>query len=193
MTTSQRDGEARVEIVSYDPAWPSLFQQERALLEAALGKWLAGPIEHFGSTSVPGLAAKAVIDIMAGVESLDASRDAIAAAGGLGYVYYPYRPDDMHWFCKPSAAFRTHHLHLVPLDSRLWIERLAFRDYLRREPAMAAEYAELKVELARQFEFDREAYTDAKGPFIQRVLALALEGQDLTPERMVTDEDGQIR
>ena len=174
MTTGNRDGEASVEIVSYDPAWPSLFQQERALLDAALGEWLAGPIEHFGSTAVPGLAAKPVIDIMAGVESLDGSRAAITAAGGLGYVYYPYRPDVMHWFCKPSAAFRTHHLHLVPLNSRLWIERLAFRDYLREAPAVAAEYSEMKIGLAKQFEFDREAYTDAKGPFIQRVLALAL-------------------
>jgi GrpB-like predicted nucleotidyltransferase (UPF0157 family) len=174
MTTNQRNSEASVQIVSYDPRWPSLFLQERALLGAALGTWLAGPIEHFGSTAVPGLAAKPVIDIMAGVESLDASRDAIAAAGVLGYVYYPYRPDVMHWFCKPSAAFRTHHLHLVPLNSRLWIERLAFRDYLRKEPAMAAEYSEVKVGLAKQFEFDREAYTDAKGPFIQRVLAAAL-------------------
>jgi GrpB-like predicted nucleotidyltransferase (UPF0157 family) len=174
MTTSKRNGEARVEIVSYDPAWPTLFEQERALLDAALGKWLTGPIEHFGSTAVPGLAAKPVIDIMAGVEGLDASRDAIDAAGGLGYVYYPYRPDVMHWFCKPSAAFRTHHLHLVPFNSRLWNERLAFRDYLRRQPTMAAEYSEMKIGLAKQFEFDREAYTDAKGPFIQRVVALAL-------------------
>ena len=174
MTTSNPNGEASVEIVSYDPAWPSLFQEERALLDAALGKWLSGPIEHFGSTAVPGLAAKPVIDIMAAVASLDGSRDAIAAASGLGYVYYPYRPDVMHWFCKPSPAFRTHHLHLVPLNSRLWIERLAFRDYLRGQPAVAAAYAALKVGLARQFTFDREAYTDAKGPFVQRVLALAL-------------------
>jgi GrpB-like predicted nucleotidyltransferase (UPF0157 family) len=176
MTNTQQHGDASVRIVPYDPAWPSLFQQERSLLEAALGKWLAGPVEHFGSTAVPRLAAKPVIDIMAGVESLDASRDAIAAAGGLGYVYYPYRPDVMHWFCKPSAAFRTHHLHLVPFNSPLWIERLAFRDYLRKVPAVAAEYAELKGRLATQFEFDRESYTDAKGPFIQHVIGLALAG-----------------
>ena len=82
----------------------------------------------------------------------------------------------MHWFCKPSAAFRTHHLHLVPFNSPLWIERLAFRDFLRKDPAVAAEYAELKGRLATQFEFDRESYTDAKGPFIQHVLGLALAG-----------------
>jgi len=174
MTSSQQHGEASVRIVPYDPAWPSLFQQERLLLQEALGEWLGGPIEHFGSTAVEGLAAKPVIDIMAAVESLQGSRDAIAAAGRLGYVYYPYRPDEMHWFCKPSAAFRTHHLHLVPFDSRLWIERLAFRDVLRRDPATAAEYAALKVRLATEFEFDRESYTEAKGPFIRRVIELAL-------------------
>ena len=174
MTNNQQQGEASVEIVPYDPAWPSLFEQERSVLEAELGEWLAGSVEHIGSTAVPGLAAKAVIDIMAGVESLETSRDAIAAAGRLGYMYYPYRPDVMHWFCKPSPAFRTHHLHLVPFRSRLWTERLAFRDYLRREPAAAAEYAALKIRLATQFEFDREAYTDAKEPFIRRAIELAL-------------------
>ena len=174
MTSNPQQGEASVRIVPYDPAWPALFQQERLLLQEALGEWLAGPVEHFGSTAVPGLAAKPVIDIMAAVDSLQASRPAIEAAGRLGYVYYPYRPDDMHWFCKPSAAFRTHHLHLVPFNSRLWIERLAFRDCLRRDPATAAEYAALKVQLATQFEFDRESYTEAKGPFIRRVIELAL-------------------
>jgi GrpB-like predicted nucleotidyltransferase (UPF0157 family) len=178
MTSNQQQSEASVRIVPYDPAWPSLFEQERALLQEWLGEWLTGPVEHFGSTAVPGLAAKPVIDIMAGVGSLHASQPAIVAAGGLGYVYYPYRPDDMHWFCKPSAAFRTHHLHLVPFNSRLWIERLAFRDYLRRDPAVADEYANLKVQLAKAFELQREAYTDAKTPFVQRVIALALPDRE---------------
>jgi GrpB-like predicted nucleotidyltransferase (UPF0157 family) len=174
MTSAQNSGEARIEIVPYDPEWPSLFEQERSRLETALRQWLAGPIEHVGSTAVPGLAAKPVIDIMAGVESLAASVDAIAAAGQLGYLHYPYRPDVMHWFCKPSAAFRTHHLHLVPVASQLWKERLAFRDYLRRDAATAADYATLKMELARQYECDREAYTDAKGPFVRRIVERAL-------------------
>jgi GrpB-like predicted nucleotidyltransferase (UPF0157 family) len=89
-------------------------------------------------------------------------------------VYFPYRPDEIHWFCKPSAAFRTHHLHLVPFGGRLWTERLAFRDCLRRDAAAAAEYAALKQRLARQYQFDREAYTDAKEPFIRKVLASCL-------------------
>lgn len=139
------------------------------MLERVLAPWLAGPIEHIGSTAVPGLVAKPVIDIMAAVETLVAARPAIAAATGAGYVYYPYRPDVMQWFCKPSAEFRTHHLHLVPFASPLWNERLAFRDCLRSSPAVAAEYAELKQRLAAQYEFDREAYTDAKAPFVQRI------------------------
>ena len=173
-TGAQSSGEARVEIAPYDAAWPSLFAQERALLEAVLGPWLAGPIEHVGSTAVTGLPAKPVIDIMAGVESLAAAGPAIAAAATLGYLYFPYRPDVMHWFCKPSPAYRTHHLHLVPAGSRLWVERLAFRDCLRREAATASEYAALKMTLAKQYEFDREAYTGAKGPFIQRILERVL-------------------
>jgi GrpB-like predicted nucleotidyltransferase (UPF0157 family) len=110
---------------------------------------------------------------MAGVHTLEDSRPAIAAAARLQYVYFPYRTDVMHWFCKPSAAERTHHLHLVPIDSQLWIDRLAFRDHLRQHPTVAAEYAELKAELADRFRMDREAYTDAKAPFVARVLGVA--------------------
>jgi GrpB-like predicted nucleotidyltransferase (UPF0157 family) len=110
---------------------------------------------------------------MAPIGDLDAARPAIAAAEGAGYVHYPYRADVMHWFCKPSTARRTHHLHLIPHASPLWRERLAFRDRLRADGALAAEYAVLKMKLARCFRHDREAYTDAKGPFVARVLALA--------------------
>jgi len=167
-------GEAPIHIVPYDPSWPAQFERERALLADGLGAWIVAPIEHVGSTAVPGLAAKPVIDIMAPVQSLAASRDALSACASLGYLYAPYRSDVMHWFCKPSAALRTHHLHLVPLGSPMWTEKLVFRDYLRRNPAVAAEYAELKQRLARLYEFDRETYTDAKGPFIQRVVEAAL-------------------
>lgn len=166
-------GEAPVEIEPYDPAWPGLFEQERRTLLETIGRWLAGPVEHIGSTAVPGLAAKPVIDIMAGVASLDASRPAIAALVSAGYCHFPYRPDKEHWFCKPSPAFRTHHLHLVPLDSPQWAGALAFRDYLRGHPETAAEYQALKTRLAREFRLDREAYTAAKGPFITRITGLA--------------------
>jgi GrpB-like predicted nucleotidyltransferase (UPF0157 family) len=166
------DGEASIHVVPYDSEWPSLFVQERSLLRRELGEWLSGPIEHIGSTAIPGLVAKPVIDIMAGVESLAASQGAIAAASRLGYEYFPYKADLIHWFCKPSPAFRTHHLHLVPFNSPQWLDSLAFRDYLRGNPDVAAEYGALKLRLAKAYEFDREAYTEAKGPFIQRVIEL---------------------
>jgi len=169
-----RSGEAPIEIAEADPAWPALFARERQALAQGIGPWLAGTIEHIGSTAVAGLPAKPVIDIMAGVVSLEASRPAIEAAAALGYCYFPYRPDTEHWFCKPSTAFRTHHLHLVPFGSEQWQGTLAFRDYLRSHPAEAAEYAALKRRLAQQHRDDREAYTEAKSPFITRVTLAAL-------------------
>ena len=166
--------DAPIEVVSYDPAWPARFQAESHELERVLAPWLAGPIEHIGSTAVPGISAKPVIDIMAGVRSLEASRPAIGAAATLGYCYFPYQPDLKHWFCKPSAAFRTHHLHLVPVGAPQWIRPIAFREYLKAYSDIAAEYDALKRELALRFRLDREAYTDAKGPFINAVTDIAI-------------------
>ena len=162
--------DAAVEIVAYDPAWPARFERERQRLQATLAPWLAGTIEHIGSTAVPLLAAKPVIDIMAPVHSLAHSRPAIEAAASAGYLYAPYKADAMHWFCKPSPSMRTHHLHLVPLGSPLWRERLAFRDALRADPEVAAAYAALKLRLALEFRDDREAYTEAKTAFILKTL-----------------------
>jgi GrpB-like predicted nucleotidyltransferase (UPF0157 family) len=97
-------------------------------------------------------------------------RNFIEPLGGLGYMYAPYRPDEMHWFCKPDPAHRTHHLHLVPTDSPRFNGELAFRDYLRIHPEVAKEYAALKRRLVAELEHDREAYTEAKADFIQEVL-----------------------
>ena len=111
---------------------------------------------------------------MAAVRTLEGSRPAVAAAVDLGYCYAPYQPDLEHWFCKPSPAFRTHHLHLVPLGSPQWIGPIAFRNYLRVHQAVAEDYETLKQELAQRYQFEREAYTEAKRPFITRVTDLAL-------------------
>lgn len=167
--TESRD--APIGIVPYDPEWPDRFESERVLLAAALAPWLAGPIEHVGSTAVLGLAAKPIIDIMAAVESLDASRDAIPAAESLEYNYWPYKAESMHWFCKPSPTCRTHHLHLVPHQSWLWNARLCFRDALRSDQVLAGDYSALKQYLAQKHRNDREAYTRAKSEFIAEVLA----------------------
>ena len=122
------DAQPRVVIEPYNPLWPDKFASERRLLLRVLAPWLVGPIEHIGSTAVPGLQAKPVIDIMAGVRDLAASKPAIEALAPHHYRYFDYKADVMHWFCKPSDAERTHHLHLVPLGSSLWWDRLAFRD-----------------------------------------------------------------
>jgi GrpB-like predicted nucleotidyltransferase (UPF0157 family) len=164
--------DAPVCIVPYDATWPEKFEAERALLARVLGDLVRGPIEHVGSTAVPDLAAKPIVDIMAGVKSLAASEPAKQRLAAHGYQYAPYEAELMHWFCKPSPAYRTHHLHLVPYGSELYRQRLEFRDRLRADPRLAAEYAALKRELARQNEWDREAYTNAKWPFVRRVLGL---------------------
>jgi GrpB-like predicted nucleotidyltransferase (UPF0157 family) len=166
--------QAPVFVIPHDQRWPSRFAQERALLEPLLAPWLVADVEHIGSTAIPGLVAKPIIDIMAPVASLESSRAALPALTELRYNYFPYRADVMHWLCKPSDSYRTHHLHLVPFDSPLWSERIAFRNHLRAHPAVAAEYGDLKRRLADQYRFDREAYTDAKEAFVLRVLKLAL-------------------
>jgi len=157
-------------IESYNKNWPLAFTQEKALLVKILAPWSTGNIEHVGSTSVPDLPAKPIIDIMVGVESLPQSLDAIPILEQNGYCYYPYKSDVMHWFCKPSPEVRTHHVHLVPFESPLWQERIGFREILRKDSKIRQEYAQLKYQLAERFPTDREQYTQNKWPFIQRVL-----------------------
>ena len=168
------DPVAGIHLVAYDDTWPERFRQEREVLSGAIGEYVKGSIEHVGSTAVAGLVAKPVIDVMVGVEGLAASRGAFPILERLSYCYFPHHADVMHWFCKPSPQHRTHHLHLVPFRSRLWRERMAFRDYLRGHPEVAAEYGKLKQALARRYRFDREAYTDAKKPFVRRIVERAL-------------------
>ncbi len=119
---------------------------------------------------MPGLEAKPIIDILAGVRDLDGSRACFEPLAQLGYVYAPYLAEEMHWFCKPHPSRRTHHLHLAPVGSKRYADELAFRDRLREDPQIAAEYLALKRDLAHRFTHDREAYTDAKSAFVGRVL-----------------------
>jgi GrpB-like predicted nucleotidyltransferase (UPF0157 family) len=164
-----------VRIVPYDHTWPARFEQERVLLAGAIAGWTPGGIHHVGSSSVPGLAAKPTIDILVGISDLETARACFEPLALLGYLYAPYRIEEMHWFCKPDPRHRTHHLHLVPSDSARFRDELLFRDHLRAHPDLAAEYGELKRRLARTFEHDREAYTEAKSDFIQASLRRARE------------------
>jgi GrpB-like predicted nucleotidyltransferase (UPF0157 family)/ribosomal protein S18 acetylase RimI-like enzyme len=160
-----------IRLASYDPSWSRRFAEESAALDGAIGQWATGGIHHIGSTAVVGLDAKPIIDILVGVESLEASRVCFDPLRALDYLYAPYQADEMHWFCKPHPSRRTHHLHLVPTGSQRFHEELAFRDLLRASPDIAEEYSTLKHDLAKRFERDREAYTDAKGKFIQQAIA----------------------
>lgn len=163
-----------IELVSYDPGWPGLFNAEAARLRAALGDDLVTDIEHFGSTAVPGLAAKPIIDILVGVRSLTAARaQAVPALEAMGYAFWYDNPaTDRLFFVKglPPNGPRTHHVHVVEPDSgSLFRDRLLFRDYLRTHPDEARRYEMLKRELAARFPEDREAYTDAKGDYVGAV------------------------
>jgi GrpB-like predicted nucleotidyltransferase (UPF0157 family) len=163
-------GDEAVRLTPYDPAWPDAFERERAALEAAIGPWAVGGIHHVGSTAVPGLAAKPIVDILVGVEDLESSRECFEPLARLEYLYAPYRSEEMHWFCKPRPDRRTHHLHLAPVTGRRYADELAFRERLRADPETAERYAKLKRELADRFPEDREAYTEAKTDFIRAVL-----------------------
>ena len=161
-----------VEIVPYDPEWPECFARERDVLQPRLGAVVAGGIQHIGSTAVPGLPAKPIIDVMVGVRSLDEARACFAALAAIGYCHWPYRPWQ-HWFCKPSPSERTYHLHLLAPAHPQFAARLAFRDYLRAHTDTAVAYAALKLELATRYRSDREAYTEAKGAFVRCIVERA--------------------
>lgn len=164
-----------VHIVAYDPNWVEKFNVEKELLQQTIGSLITGGIHHVGSTSVSGLSAKPIIDIMVGVDSLEKTKSCIELLSKIDYCYYPYKPELMHWFCKPSPEHRTHHLYLIERSNPEFKKRLAFRDYLISHPDKAREYESLKVDLSNEFKNDREAYTQAKTDFIEEVLVLAME------------------
>jgi GrpB-like predicted nucleotidyltransferase (UPF0157 family) len=165
-----------VVIVEYDPNWVFLFEREAAHIRAVLNSGLIDRIEHFGSTAVPGLAAKPIIDLLVGVRSLaEAKQVAVSRLEHLGYAYWFDNPDPQRMFFVkglPPNSPRTHHIHMVEPDSLLW-ERLLFRDYLRKHSDEAAHYGQLKYNFARRFSSDREAYTMKKAEYIESVMQKA--------------------
>lgn len=169
-----------VAIVPYDPEWPRIFEQERDHLLSCLPNDLIERIEHFGSTAVPGLAAKPIVDMLVQVADLEQTKTRIAPlleAQGYDYFWRPSFGDDTPpfyaWFIKRDASgVRTHHIHMVEAHFAHW-DRLLFRDYLIEHPAVAAEYAELKMRLSERHGGDRVAYTKAKSDFVTAVTARA--------------------
>jgi len=162
-----------IEIAPYDPAWADAFQAEAGSLSAVFGRDLA-EIEHIGSTAVPGMMAKAVIDILIVVEDLERVPQRIEAMQVLGYEHrgeagIPGR----QFFRKDTGGIRSHHVHIFPEGHPSIAAHINFRDYLRAHPEHAQAYAQLKLELAARFRTSPTEYTEAKTDFIEQINRLA--------------------
>lgn len=164
-----------VHITEYDPAWQSGFRSQQPGVSLILAPWLAALLEHVGSTSVPGLAAKPVIDMLGPVRSLTEAQDAVPALAAGGWQFWPDDPGRPYrlWFLRPSPVARTHHLYLIAQHDPHARALLAFRDALRADPRLRDEYAQLKRQLATKHRSNRNAYTNAKDDFVRRVLRSA--------------------
>lgn len=159
-------------IEDYDPRWPQRFETLRARVSAVLGT-LAAAIEHVGSTAVPGLASKPIIDIDVLLQSQTDLQSAIERLAAMGYAY----EGDLgiagrEAFRAPASEFR-HHLYVCQPNSPAYQQHLAFRDYLRTHPEDACAYESLKRSLAERFGSDRDAYTQGKTEFIEAILRRA--------------------
>lgn len=167
-----------VDLVSYNPEWPNLAETEIVKILEILPNEPIIDIQHVGSTAIPGMLAKPIIDIQIAVDSLEKIKEsAISILENAGYVYWYGNPDKERMFfvkgMPPFGERRTHHVHIVEHDSKHWRNKLLFRDYLRTHPAIAQEYIKLKIKLAQEHAYDRERYTDEKTDFINHVLELA--------------------
>jgi GrpB-like predicted nucleotidyltransferase (UPF0157 family) len=169
-----------VAISQYNSDWPQMFEQEKKHILSCLPNDLIKKIEHFGSTAIPNLSAKPIIDILVEVTSLEETKRKIVPIlerQGYDYFWRPTFGDDTPpfyaWFIKrDSKGNRTHHIHMVESDFEHW-ERLLFRDYLIEHPNVAKEYQDLKLRLANDYPNDRIAYTNGKTEFIVRVTKIA--------------------
>lgn len=164
-----------IELVDYDSDWPQKAVDEIMHLRELLPPESILDIQHVGSTAIPGMIAKPIIDIQIAVLSLIHAKEImIKRLEADHFVYWYDNPDtDRMFFVKgmpPYGKKRTHHLHIVEKSNHHWIEKIMFRDLLVKDADMAAQYAELKRWLAKEHKEDREMYTESKTAFIKRVL-----------------------
>ena len=164
---------AHAPLVDYDPRWPIQFGQEKARILSAIGSKVVA-IEHYGSTAVPGLEAKPVIDILIAVHHLDDVNEFIEPLRELGYEYRPINEVlilGTRYFRRGASGANTHHIRVVEAGSDLWRQYLLFRDYLRGHLEEARRYAQLKREL--QAKFGQRLPLDAKKSYIKTIIARA--------------------
>ncbi|MFI4955225.1 MAG: GrpB family protein [Gammaproteobacteria bacterium] len=164
-----------IELVPYNPEWPSLAQKEIAILRKSLPAEHIIDIQHVGSTAISNMRAKPILDIQIAVDSLEAIKPmAISALAQLEYIFWDANPDlERMFFVKSMPPFgekRTHHVHITEYTSKHWQDKIFFRDYLKAHPETAKEYEDLKCTLEKRYKYDREQYTDAKTSFINKVL-----------------------
>ncbi|MHB8572016.1 MAG: GNAT family N-acetyltransferase [Candidatus Dormibacteria bacterium] len=167
-----------VVVVDHDPGWKDRFEEEAARIRGVLGP--AAQLEHVGSTAVPGLAAKPVIDILAGLTSMGEAPAVVRALEAAGWVYAPEFEDEFperRLFGRIDRGRRTHHLHLVETGGGFWHRHLRFRDWLRGSPEARRDYAALKRALAVQHADDRPAYTGGKTEFVESALRAELDSR----------------
>lgn len=160
-----------VRLAPYSPEWKTLYEEEEKLLRELIGEYIID-IQHIGSTSIPDMIAKPILDIGIAIADFEEGKRCIKPIESLGYEYkgengIPGR----HYFVKGNPT--THHIHVVEIDSEEWKKNIIFRDALRKNENLAKEYAELKLNLAEKFKYDRVAYTDGKTDFVNYVLKLA--------------------
>jgi GrpB-like predicted nucleotidyltransferase (UPF0157 family) len=162
-----------IELKPYDSRWPEQYEREKEMIKRALGA-AASDIEHVGSTSIPGMSAKPIIDIAAEVFSFDGIDEACwLRFADIGYVYVPHEWfKARRFFRKGAAGAGSHHLHVFEKGSGEYEKMVLFRDFLRNSPAAAKEYLELKATLAAT-SADKTIYTDMKGPFVLSILEKA--------------------
>lgn len=161
----------KVAIAEYRPEWIEMFEVEKKVLQTALGE-VPAQIEHVGSTAVSGLAAKPIIDIMVGLEDFSIADRQVPKIEALAYEYIKKYEDVMpfrRFFVKEQAGIRTHQIHMVGINSEFWERLILFRDYLRQNPKVAAEYAAMKKNLAEREWSDVNEYADAKTEFIREI------------------------
>jgi GrpB-like predicted nucleotidyltransferase (UPF0157 family) len=163
----------KVAIVTYKKQWKELYRTEAKLIRE-LNTDISIKIEHIGSTAIPDLAAKPILDIMLGVKTMQDAVQCIPLFATIDYIFkgelgIPNR----YFFVKEKEGKRTHHLHLVTEDSQFWLDHILFRDYLIKNPHAKTEYETLKKGLAEKFPAEREKYTDSKSEFILRIVEKA--------------------
>ena len=162
-----------VTIAEYSPHWPAQFDAEADIIRSAFGATKI-ELEHIGSTAVTGLAAKPIIDVLLGANSLAVIERHIRHLEAMGYRYVPEfekQLPERRYFVKPNGGAAQFHLHAVKHGDTFWRDHLRFRDALRERPDLRDQYQQLKRRLASSFGRERGAYTDAKAPFIEGVLS----------------------